>query len=121
MNTDGQLGLGHTKDVCHFTKVRLPEAVVSQGLAAIRAGGDTSALVTEHGAVWSWGNSEYAQAMHGRTIDQIPSPRQAQESGARDVQIGGSSAFLLDCKSFWATYLLPTSISTRAMSYAGAS
>ena len=58
-NTDGQIGLGDASgDVVGFTKIALPSEIVQEGgVARICAGADTSALVTESGRVWTWGNS----------------------------------------------------------------
>lgn len=58
-NTDGQIGLGDASgDICGFTQIDLPSEVVQEGgVARISAGADTSALVTESGRVWTWGNS----------------------------------------------------------------
>ncbi|GAA5867271.1 hypothetical protein JCM3774_002395 [Rhodotorula dairenensis] len=104
-NTDGQLGLGDaTRDIPGFTKIDLPREVVNQegGVARISAGADTSALVTVSGRVWTWGNSEYAQAMHGRKIDQILRPLEIDHSFVPanrrlvDYRCGGSFALALD-------------------------
>lgn len=60
-NTDGQLGLGAEclNDVYEIErKVVLPEKVVEEGgVSFIRAGADTSALITGEGNLWTWGNS----------------------------------------------------------------
>lgn len=59
-NTDGQLGLGPDilNDVSELTKMELPREVVDDGgVAEIRAGADTSALITRGGSLWTWGNS----------------------------------------------------------------
>lgn len=60
-NTDGQLGLGEgsLKDTYEFTKVTLPGEIdeLQGGVARIRAGADTSGLITKAGKVWTWGNS----------------------------------------------------------------
>lgn len=59
-NTDGQLGLGAgaLEDMHQFTQVELPEQIGREGgVAELRAGADTSAVVTKAGTVWSWGNS----------------------------------------------------------------
>ncbi|GAA5968733.1 hypothetical protein JCM11641_000713 [Rhodosporidiobolus odoratus] len=108
-NTDGQLGLGGSSpsaldDLHELTQLQLPSHLQTHegGIRTIRAGADTSALITESGKIWTWGNSEYAQALHGRTIDQIsaplaidlsflPSPRRIA-----DFRCGGSFSFLLD-------------------------
>lgn len=46
------------EDVHEFAKVDLPEEVIKEGgVAGLRAGADTSALITKSGKVWSWGNS----------------------------------------------------------------
>lgn len=59
-NTDGQLGLGdgELSDVYQMTKMELPHEVIKQGGPRhIQAGADTSALITESGQIWTWGNS----------------------------------------------------------------
>lgn len=59
-NTDGQLGLGPSvlDDVHEFTRLELPSEVQAQGgVVELRAGADTSALITATGTVWTWGNS----------------------------------------------------------------
>ncbi|KPV76559.1 uncharacterized protein RHOBADRAFT_52550 [Rhodotorula graminis WP1] len=103
-NTDGQLGLGSaSSDVFELTRVPLPLAVEQQGgVERISAGADTSALVTKSGTLWVWGNSEYAQGMHGEKIDQITSPLAIKPdflpSNRRlvDYRCGGSFALALD-------------------------
>ncbi|GAA5921507.1 hypothetical protein JCM3775_003080 [Rhodotorula graminis] len=103
-NTDGQLGLGSaSSDVFELTRVPLPHEVEQQGgVARISAGADTSALVTKSGTLWVWGNSEYAQGMHGEKIDQITSPLAIKPdflpSNRRlvDYRCGGSFALALD-------------------------
>ncbi|GAA5951146.1 hypothetical protein JCM8115_005068 [Rhodotorula mucilaginosa] len=103
-NTDGQIGLGDASgDVVGFTKIALPSEIVQEGgVARICAGADTSALVTESGRVWTWGNSEYAQALHDRKIDQILRPLAIDDSFVPpnrrlvDYRCGGSFALALD-------------------------
>ncbi|GAA6000427.1 hypothetical protein JCM10207_008007 [Rhodosporidiobolus poonsookiae] len=111
-NTDGQLGLGASaspddglSDVYELTKIPLPSHIRTHegGVKRISAGADTSALVTESGKVWSWGNSEYCQALHGRKIDQIPSPLEIDASFLPspsrrivDFRCGGSFSLVLD-------------------------
>lgn len=62
-NTDGQLAMtpasddASAADVYRWTKIALPKEIVEDGIAAIRAGADTSALITRSGKLWSWGNS----------------------------------------------------------------
>lgn len=124
-NTDGQLGLGDgvLEDVYQLTQLQLPMEIASEGgVACIRAGADTSALITASGKLWTWGNSvrpvrprawraladriyrsqEYAQALHGRKIDQIHLPTPIDDSflpSARrivDYRCGGSFSLVLD-------------------------
>ncbi|BGP38417.1 hypothetical protein JCM10450v2_002362 [Rhodotorula kratochvilovae] len=104
-NTDGQLGLGTAAaDVYQLTRLPLPAEVAKEGgVERISAGADTSALVTRGGTVWTWGNSEYAQGMHGEKIDQIASPLRVNTasflpSNRRlvDYRCGGSFALALD-------------------------
>ncbi|GAA5949831.1 hypothetical protein JCM21900_004216 [Sporobolomyces salmonicolor] len=109
-NTDGQLGLGTSvlSDVYELTKLLLPPEIVEHegGVARISAGADTSALITQSGKVYTWGNSEYAQAFHGGKIDQIHSPlliaHECFLPPSRrivDFQCGGSFALALDDRS----------------------
>ncbi|TNY22351.1 putative Uvb-resistance protein uvr8 [Rhodotorula diobovata] len=103
-NTDGQLGLGAaTSDVYQLTRLPLPGEVAKEGgVERISAGADTSALVTKSGTLWVWGNSEYAQGMHGDKIDQIASPLPVRPSFLPsnrrlvDYRCGGSFALALD-------------------------
>jgi len=58
-NTDGQLGLSHSRDVYQLTKIPLPESINSRegGIERIVAGGDTSGFITKSGKLFTWGNS----------------------------------------------------------------
>jgi len=101
VNTDGQLGIGDDEDRHSFSKIDLPEELSSDGIASIVAGADTSAVLTRAGNLWTFGNSEYAQAFHGEKIDRVLRPKQVPLdflSGSRvqDFRIAGSSAILLD-------------------------
>ncbi|GAA5936202.1 RCC1 domain-containing protein [Sporobolomyces koalae] len=113
-NTDGQLGLGpeSISDIYTLTQIPLSSEITERegGVAKIFAGGDTSGLITHSGKVYTWGNSEYAQAGHGRKIDQISSPllaatRLALDHESKgfdeprrivDYQCGGSFSMMLD-------------------------
>ncbi|GAA5885643.1 hypothetical protein JCM6882_007509 [Rhodosporidiobolus microsporus] len=111
-NTDGQLGLGSSSDdaeglndIFALTKLPLPAHIYTHegGVASISAGADTSALVTVSGKVYSWGNSEYAQALHSHKIDQIPTPLEIDSSFLPspsrrivDFRCGGSFSLVLD-------------------------
>lgn len=128
-NTDGQLGLGEAKlsDRYEFTKVTLPAEIneLQGGVARIRAGADTSGLITKAGRVWTWGNSvsrqrhfaasscpfltldfpqEYGQALHGYKIDQVAVPKEIDSSFLPpsrrivDFHCGGSYTIVLDNK-----------------------
>ncbi|GAA5830750.1 hypothetical protein JCM11251_001062 [Rhodosporidiobolus azoricus] len=108
-NTDGQLGLGPSElnDVFSLTRLPLPQHIHDHegGVASISAGADTSALITVSGKVFSWGNSEYAQALHSRKIDQIPSALEIDSSFLPspsrrivDFRCGGSFSLVLDDK-----------------------
>ncbi|GAA6063558.1 hypothetical protein JCM10212_004489, partial [Sporobolomyces blumeae] len=116
-NTDSQLAIARslvsTPDVYALTPIPLPVEITDQegGVELVRAGADTSALVTKSGKLYTWGNSEYAQACHSRKIDQIHSPlsvlassfhlgsSDAAASGPRrivDYRCGGSFGVVLD-------------------------
>ena len=125
----------------YFTKSALPTEVMQEGgVARISAGADTSALVTESGRVWTWGNSvskpvtsekmmcgpaersmdaqEYAQALHGRKIDQILRPLAIDHSFVPpnrrlvDYRCGGSFALALDGAWSLLPFPVPASEST---------
>ncbi|EGU12704.1 putative Uvb-resistance protein uvr8 [Rhodotorula toruloides ATCC 204091] len=103
-NTDGQLGLGSaSSDIYQLTRLPLPREVEKEGgVERISAGADTSAIITKSGKVWTFGNSEYCQAMHGQKIDQIVSPLPIDSSFLPsnrriiDYRCGGSFALALD-------------------------
>lgn len=104
-NTDGQLGLGssNVNDVYSMTKIPLPIQIeLEGGVSLIRSGADTSALLTKAGNLWTWGNSEYGQALHGVKIDQVLSPTPIDRSFLPlsrkivDFQCGGSFSLILD-------------------------
>lgn len=118
-NTDGQLSISPPLDLYSLTKIDLPKEIKQKegGIWKIIAGGDTSGLITKSGKLYTWGNSEYSQAGHGRKIDQICSPLlvDAKETGflekeARriiDFKCGGSFSLLLDGE-FWLLCLFPS-------------
>lgn len=145
-NTDGQLGLGSevVTDVYELRKMELPREIAAEGgIAKLRAGADTSALVTASGKVWTWGNSvrpfllfparlfsscssqEYAQGLHGRKVDQIHSPTEIDSSflpSSRrivDFRCGGSFSLILDSEPLF-TILTRFSHARDMMNDAGA-
>ena len=70
-------------------------------LVGISAGGDTSFAWSKNGRLFSWGNSEYGQALGNEILDQILKPREVenfhQEMGKiKDVKGGGSFVTVLD-------------------------
>ncbi len=74
-------------------------------LVGVAAGGDTSFAWSRTGRVWSWGNSEYGQAGHGRAIDRIDEPleatgalREAGVRGVRKIVVGGPFAAIHDAR-----------------------
>ncbi|BGP06475.1 hypothetical protein JCM10049v2_002297 [Rhodotorula toruloides] len=103
-NTDGQLGLASaSSDIYQLTRLPLPREIDKEGgVERISAGADTSAFITKSGKVWTFGNSEYCQAMHGQKIDQIVSPLPIDSSFLPsnrrivDYRCGGSFALALD-------------------------
>ena len=110
INTDGQLGLdaapSEGSSFCSSASTLQPvrfDLEEGDEIINIAAGGDTSFAWSRSGRLWSWGNAEYAQSMHGRAIDQIPTPLEATKSlraagvgRIRSVVAGGSFAALLD-------------------------
>jgi len=70
-------------------------------LIGISAGGDTSFAWTKESKIFSWGNSEYGQALGGEVVQQIVEPREIKvlEKGmgkVKDVKVGGSFVLVLD-------------------------
>ncbi|PWN41048.1 RCC1/BLIP-II [Ceraceosorus guamensis] len=116
INTDGQLGLGSSDCSPQFLTrsfLRLETFWdASDPLMLIRASGDTSLAQSRSGRVWTWGNSEYAQAFGGEVQEAIRQPVEVtafvkdalreglgpKEEGprVRDIQLGGSWAVMLD-------------------------
>lgn len=113
-STDGQCGIDELDDVWNITRLNLPQDVTKEEIASIHAGGDTSALITKTGRLWTWGNSvhfvhqlahdatwltwsaqEYGQAAHGKKMDQITSPTLVDMDRVKDFHVGGSFSLLL--------------------------
>lgn len=102
-STDGQCGQPELDDFWAPIGIHLPDELSRDHVAGVRAGGDTSAIITNAGRLWTWGNSEYAQAGHGRKHDQICAPTMViSPEGERvvDFQISGSSSIMLRGSSF---------------------
>ena len=57
MNTDGQLGTGDEADRHVFSEVSVPAQLKEDGIASIHAGADTSAIISNEGDIWTFGNS----------------------------------------------------------------
>ncbi|KAK4051884.1 hypothetical protein OIV83_002589 [Microbotryomycetes sp. JL201] len=101
-NTDGQLGLGpeHVDDASALTRIKT--LGTDHKFSKISAGADTSAAIAENGDLFTWGNSEYAQALQGYKIDQILEPKPIDRSflppSSRivDFRCGGSFSLVLD-------------------------
>lgn len=95
VNTDGQLG--RTPDAYSRSLERVDG--IAGRVVRVRAGGDTSAAVTDAGSVWVWGNAEYGQALCP-AADRIPAPVRgelAADAGkVVDVAVGGSFILLLN-------------------------
>ncbi|KDN48858.1 RCC1/BLIP-II [Tilletiaria anomala UBC 951] len=108
INTDGQLGIkSATTRFRTHTLRRIDSSLFKlkdgDQIAGIAAGGDTSFAWSDSGRVWSWGNSEYGQAAHGKAIDRIDEPLEATEhlrsAGVKQVKhisAGGSFTTILD-------------------------
>lgn len=115
INTDGQCGTGSDEDQYTFNKIEVPKQVQEEGIRCVRAGADTSAIITDAGGLWTFGNSEYGQAFHGEKIDRVLSPllvnnASLQGHKVQDFQTAGSSSVLLDGESF-RNYAVPPSMS----------
>ena len=125
IGTDGQLGCGDDFDRHAFSRLSLPSQLAEEGVAAVEAGADTSAILSSQGNLWTFGNSvgrdaicsisgssssysyllaqEYAQAFQGHKIDRVLQPMPIDASaleGARvaSFKTGGSFSLLLDGK-----------------------
>ncbi|CEH14004.1 hypothetical protein CBOM_01887 [Ceraceosorus bombacis] len=111
INTDGQLGLGSSDSSPRFLTrsfLRLETFWhASDPLMLIRASGDTSLAQSRSGRVWTWGNSEYAQAFGGEVQEAIRQPVEVTASvkdalreglGPKEEgpKLGGSWAVMLD-------------------------
>lgn len=57
IGTDGQLGAGNDSDQHAFAQLSLPAQLAEEGVAAVEAGADTSAILSGQGNVWTFGNS----------------------------------------------------------------
>ncbi|CAD6565465.1 MAG: hypothetical protein CYPHOPRED_005640 [Cyphobasidiales sp. Tagirdzhanova-0007] len=75
VNTDGQLGMSDDVDRLTFSEISIPTQLIEDGIASVHAGADTSAFISNEGDLWTFGNSEYAQAFHGKIIDRILEPK----------------------------------------------
>ncbi|GAA5841146.1 hypothetical protein JCM5353_008977 [Sporobolomyces roseus] len=103
-NTDSQLSLPTSSshpDVYSLTRIPVPPSIEEEqgGIKKILAGADTSGFITNSGKLFTWGNSEYAQAGHGKKIDMIQSPLEVSlENGRKivDYRCGGSFGVILD-------------------------
>ncbi|WFD20281.1 hypothetical protein MCAP1_002525 [Malassezia caprae] len=99
LNTDGQVGdpgAGTWTPVLRRAAIPL---VPQERLVRVVAGGDTSAVLTDHGRLFVWGNTEYGQALQpDDTADQqtVPLLATALPPHVCDVQLGGSFVLLLD-------------------------
>lgn len=99
LNTDGQVG---DPEAGAWTpiprRVTIP-LVSKERILRIAACGDTSAVLTDHGRLFVWGNTEYGQALRpDDTADQQVVPVLATALPPRicDVKLGGSFILLLD-------------------------
>lgn len=99
VNTDGQLGdNGHSTFVRTLQPVHVP-LDDGERIARVAAGGDTSAVLSDRGRLWVWGNTEYGQGLQSRAADQLTAPTLAFIPGApriTNVLLGGSYILLLD-------------------------
>lgn len=101
IGTDGQLGRGDDLDQHAFSQLSLPSQLAEEGVAAVEAGADTSAILSGQGNLWTFGNSEYAQAFQGHKIDRILQPTPINASALEGASVasfrtGGSFSLLLD-------------------------
>ena len=87
--TDGQLGCG--KEIMGSHAAFVPVHSLPPGVKRVMAGGDVSAAVTDAGALYLWGNDEYAQCLTGDRVFSVVSPRLApspMDASVSDVVLG---------------------------------
>ncbi|TPX34931.1 hypothetical protein SmJEL517_g02624 [Synchytrium microbalum] len=82
---DGQVGAGSSADATSLTRIEnLPSA------QHISTSTDTN-FAWNDSSIYTWGNSEYAQQMHGRKIDRVLSPEECRTiSTPREIASGGT-------------------------------
>jgi len=84
-NAEGQLGVGSTTPSASAVTVSSPPA----GIKKIRAGGNTTCVVTAAGTVWCWGSNSSGQAGTGSIGGNQTTPAQvAGITTAVDVAVG---------------------------------
>ncbi|PWN51334.1 hypothetical protein IE53DRAFT_368142, partial [Violaceomyces palustris] len=86
-NTDGQLGIESDPSLPptllsrNFVPVPTIELEEGDRLVKVSAGADTSYVLSENGRIWSWGNSEYGQAMLDQGVkDRVDLPTEVTSS-----------------------------------------
>ena len=72
IGTDGQLGRGDDLDQHAFSRLSLPSQLAEEGVAAVEAGADTSAILSSEGNLWTFGNSVGLAAFRQYTIRADP-------------------------------------------------
>lgn len=97
LNTDGQLGRpAYMRYADHLGAVEV-DIPAQERIVQVAAGGDTSAILTDMGRVWVWGNNEYGQGVASSSADQLRSPTQADVPPfIQEIQVGGSFMLAMD-------------------------
>ncbi|MBN3308988.1 RCC1L protein, partial [Amia calva] len=96
---DGQTGLGH-HDVAPWP-VRLGGALAGVQVRQVTSYGDCSLAVSQEGALYGWGNSEYLQLSAVTEATQINTPQRLRLEGVGPVQqaaCGGTQVAVLNDK-----------------------
>ncbi|KAI0235042.1 hypothetical protein L0F63_007006 [Massospora cicadina] len=93
---DGQLGLGKDPPVNQDAPTPIPLRFSPKEIKKVSSSHDCTLLLLESGKVYSWGNSEYGQGMHGEKLDRVleATPISFDEKVV-DVAAGGSFSLLL--------------------------
>ncbi|TPX41222.1 hypothetical protein SeMB42_g05658 [Synchytrium endobioticum] len=88
---DGQTGTSSSSDARAFTPIAIPR------MTNITTSADANvAWNSQSGEVYVWGNSEYAQLMHGTKVDRVLAPEKCPSIPSPPSQIasGGTFTFL---------------------------
>ncbi|KAJ9085838.1 hypothetical protein DSO57_1009947 [Entomophthora muscae] len=93
---DGQLGLGMDPPINHDTPTPIPLSIPPVEIKKVSSRHDCTIVLLESGKVYSWGNSEYGQGMHGKKIDRVLGIKPILfDEKVVDIAAGGSFSLLL--------------------------